>query len=317
MKILVTGGAGFIGSHMVDELVRRKHEVTVFDNLSSGRKEFISHHLKRKNIIFFEADLLDFKSVDKAMKGQEFVHHLAANPDVRRGVERPDLDLKQNVVGTLNVLEAMRMNSVDKISFSSSSTVYGEAKEIPTPEDYGPLVPISLHGASKLAAEGLITAYCHTFGFRAWIFRFANVIGKRQTHGVIVDFIEKLRDNPMELEILGDGRQSKSYVLVEECVDAMLLGVEKSSERVNIFNLGSEDQISVKRIAEIICEETGFKPKFRYTGTERGWPGDVPRMMLDVKKIMELGWGAKHTSVEAVRRAVEYLAKERGLKVKA
>ena len=313
MKVLVTGGAGFVGSHLVDELMRRGHEVTVYDNLSSGRKGFIAPHVGKKNFKFVEADLLDLESLKKAMRGHEFVHHLAANPDIRLGPQRPDFDLKQNAMGTFNVLEAMRANGVKKISFTSSSVVYGEAGKIPTPEDYGPLVPISFYGASKLAAEGLVTAYCHTFGFQSWIFRFANVIGRRQTHGVIVDFIEKLKKNSKELEILGDGKQSKSYLLVEECVDAMLLAIEKSNEPVNLFNLGSADRITVTRIAEILCEGVGLKPKFRYTGTERGWPGDVPQMMLDVKKISRLGWKPKHTSEEAVRAAIGDLVRERAL----
>lgn len=313
MKTLVTGGAGFIGSHLVDRLMHQGHEVTVFDNLSSGRKEFISHHLNKKNFKFIKADLLDFKNVNRAMRGQELVHHLAANPDIRYGIEHPDYDLKQNTMATFNVLEAMRLNGVKKISFSSSSVVYGEAEKVPTPEGYGPLIPISLYGASKLAAEGLITAYCHTFGFQSWIFRFANIIGKRQTHGVIVDFIEKLKKNPRELEILGDGRQSKSYLLVEECVDAMLFAMERSNEKVNIFNLGSRDRVSVRRIAEILCEEVGLEPKLRYTGTERGWPGDVPRMMLDVGKINKLGWEAKYGSEKAVRLAAKDLSKELAL----
>jgi UDP-glucose 4-epimerase len=202
---------------------------------------------------------------------------------------------------------------VKKIAFPSSSVIYGEAKKVPTPEDYGPLMPISLYGASKLAAEGLITAYCHTFGFQSWIFRFANIVGRRQTHGVIVDFIEKLKKNPRELEILGNGKQNKSYLLVEECVDAMLFAIENSNERINIFNLGNKDRINVTKIAKILCEETGIKPKFRYTGTERGWPGDVPRMMLDIKKICKLGWRAKYTSEEAIRMAARDLLKELSL----
>jgi UDP-glucose 4-epimerase len=310
MKILVTGGAGFIGSHLVDRLVEQGHEVTVYDNLSSGKRGFISHHLNEKNFNFVKASLMDFKKLKGAMRGQEFVHHIAANPDIRYGTEYPDFDLKQGTIATFNVLETMRLNDVKKISFSSSCVVYGEAKKLPTPEDYAPLMPISLYGASKLAAEGLISAYCHTFGFQSWIFRFANIIGERQTHGVIVDFINKLKKNPRELEILGDGKQSKSYLLVEECVDAMLYAIEKSNEKVNIYNLGSNNQISVTRIAEILCEEVGLRPKIRFTGTDRGWPGDVPTMMLDTKKINKLDWKTKHTSEEAVRVTIKSLLKE-------
>lgn len=310
-KVLVTGGAGFVGSHLVDELVRQGYKVTAYDNLSTGKKEFISRHLNEKNFQFIEDDLLDFKSVNRAMRDQEFIYHLAASPDVRYGVEHPDHDLKQNVLVTSNVLKAMRSNKVKKISFSSSSVVYGEAKRIPTPEDYGPLIPTSLYGASKLAAEGLITAYCHTFDLQSWIFRFANIIGERQTHGVIVDFIEKLKRNPSELEILGDGRQSKSYLPVKECVDAMLFATKNSNERVNIFNVGSEDRISVIRVAEILSEEADLEPRFRFTGTEHGWPGDIPTMMLDVEKINQLGWKTKkYTSEETVKMAIKELLNE-------
>ncbi|MEM2205076.1 MAG: GDP-mannose 4,6-dehydratase, partial [Candidatus Hadarchaeales archaeon] len=216
-------------------------------------------------------------------------------------------DLKQNVLATFNLLEAMRACGVKRIAFSSSSTVYGEARTLPTPEDYGPLLPISLYGASKLAAEGLISAYCHTFGFRAWIFRFANIVGPRQTHGVILDFIQKLRKNPEELEILGDGNQNKSYLWVEDCVEAMLLAVERSTENPAIFNLGNTDRTTVRRVAEIVCEEMGLQPRFRFTGGRRGWVGDVPEMLLDIAKICSLGWRPRYSSEEAVRRTVRVL----------
>jgi len=307
MKVLVTGGAGFIGSHLVDELLRRGLEVTVYDNLSWGKEEFLREHFGKENFRFVRGDLLDFRALAEVMKGQDFVYHLAANPDIRRGPEQPDLDLKQNTLATFNLLEAMRLRSVRYLSFSSSSTVYGEARVLPTPEDYGPLLPISLYGASKLAAEGLISAYCHTFGFRAWIFRFANIVGPRQTHGVIVDFLEKLRRNPNKLEILGDGSQNKSYLWVKDCVEAMLLAVERSEGGPDIFNLGNTDRLSVRRIAEIVCEETGLRPSFRFTGGRRGWVGDVPEMMLDIRKILSLGWRPRYSSEEAVRRTVRAL----------
>ena len=307
MRVLVTGGAGFIGSHLVEELLGRGHQVTVYDNLSSGREEFLSRFLEGGRLRLVKGDLLDFPSLKKAMEGQEFVHHLAANPDIRKGPEQTDLDLRHNTVGTFHVLEAMRLSSVRYLSFSSSSTVYGEARTFPTPEGYGPLLPISLYGAGKLAAEGLISAYCHTFGFRAWIFRFANIVGPRQTHGVIVDFIEKLRRNPNELEILGDGSQNKSYLWVKDCVEAMLLAVERSEGGPDVFNLGNTDRLTVRRIAEIVCEEMGFRPSFRFTGGRRGWVGDVPEMMLDIRRILSLGWRPRYSSEEAVRRTVRAL----------
>jgi len=307
MRVLVTGGAGFIGSHLVEELLRKGYQVTVYDNLSSGKEEFLREHLGRKNFKFVKGDLLDFRTLTEVVKGQDLVCHLAANPDIRKGSEQPDLDLKQNTLATFNLLEAMRLSEVRLLSFSSSSTVYGEAKLFPTPEDYGPLLPISLYGAGKLAAEGLISAYCHTFGFRAWIFRFANIVGPKQTHGVIVDFLEKLRRNPNELEILGDGNQTKSYLWVKDCVKGMLLAMERSEGELNVFNLGNVDRITVRRVAEIVCEETGLRPSFRFTGGRRGWPGDVPEMMLDITRICLLGWRPRYSSEEAVRKTVRIL----------
>lgn len=311
MKFLVTGGAGFIGSHIVDILVKYGNEVVVYDNLSTGKLDFINHHKDKKSFSFIRADLLDSNKLNEAMKGVDFVYHMASNADIRHGTIDTRLDLEQNTLATYNVLEAMRIGNVKNIAFASSSVVYGEADVFPTPENYGPLIPISLYGASKLACEGLISAYSSIFGFRSWIFRFANIVGSRQTHGVLVDFIDKLRKNPLELEILGDGGQRKSYMLVEECVDALLYCVEQAKDVVNIFNLGSQDQISVSRIAEILIEELGLeKTVVKYTGGKRGWPGDVPKMMLSIKKLNNLGWKTRYTSEEAIKKASKVIANE-------
>ncbi|MCL7411692.1 MAG: NAD-dependent epimerase/dehydratase family protein [Methanosarcinaceae archaeon] len=289
-KILVTGGAGFIGSHIVDRLMDTGCEVVVFDNLSSGKMEFIEHHLDNTNFSLIKGDLLNTDEIDAACQDIDFVYHAAANPDVRLGVVDTKVHFDQNITATYNLLEAMRKNGVPNIAFTSTSTVYGEAMTIPTPEGYGPLVPISLYGASKLACEALITSYSHTFDIHSWIFRFANIVGDRGTHGIIVDFIEKLRYDEKHLEILGDGRQSKSYLHVTDCVDAILFAVDHIGETVNIFNVGSEDTIDTTGIARIVVEEMGLKDvEFSYTGGRRGWKGDVPRMLLAVDKLKELG----------------------------
>ncbi len=306
MRHFVTGGAGFIGSHLVDRLLKDPgNRVTVYDNLSSGREDFIRHHLGNKRFCFVKADLLDLPALKEALKGHDIVHHLAANPDIRLGTAVPETDLKQGTIATFNLLETMRATGVKKIAFSSSSVVYGEAEKIPTPEDYGPLVPISLYAASKLGAEGLVTAYCHSFDMQCWVFRFANVIGPRSTHGVIFDFINKLKKDPRELEILGNGKQRKAYLTVDDCVDAMLFVIGRAKDTVNIFNLGCEDQVNVTRIAEIIREEMGLPgAAFRYTGGERGWKGDVREMLLSIERLKALGWKPATTSEQAVRQAV-------------
>lgn len=312
MKYFVTGGAGFIGSHIVDRLMKNRKEVTVYDNLSSGKKEFVGTHEGKKNFRFVKGDLLDQELLKETIKDHQFVWHIAANPDVKCGSEKTDVDLKNGTIATHNLLEAMKLRGVKKISFASSSVVYGEAKAFPTPEHYGPLAPISLYAASKLAAEGLITAYCHNFGMKCWIFRFANIIGKRGTHGIIVDFIEKLKKDHTRLEVLGNGKQRKSYLLVDECVEAMFFAVKNSHEDVNIFNLGSEDQIEISKIAEITVGELGLKNvKFEYTGGVRGWKGDVPLMLLGTKKINKLGWKNKYSSEEAIRKTVKIIINER------
>jgi len=308
MKIFVTGGAGFIGSHLVDKLIEKGHTVTVYDNLSSGDKQFIKQHFENKNFRFIKADLLDLRRIKKEIKNHDVVFHMAANPHVRLGEKQTDLDLKQGIVTTYNILEAMRFSDIKKIVFSSSSVVYGETPQMSLPETYGPTLPISFYGAGKLGAEGLTSAFCGTFDFQAWIYRFANIVGTRGTHGVIVDFIDKLRKNPNELEILGDGKQQKPYLHVSDCVDAIIFGFEKSREPLNLFNISCDTSTTVTRIAEILTEEMGLKNvKFKYTGGERGWKGDVPRFQLDASKINKLGWKAKYTSDEAIRRSIREL----------
>ena len=305
MKAFVTGGAGFIGSHLVENLIYKDYSVTVYDNLSSGKKQFIEKHLKNENFKFIEADLLDLNRLKKEIKGNDVVFHIAANPFVRLGEQYTDLDLKQGIISTYNVLEAMRLTDIKKIVFSSSGVVYGETTASTISETYGPTMPISFYGAGKLGAEGLISAFCGTFGFQAWIYRFANVVGFRGTHGVIVDFINKLRKNPKELEILGDGKQCKPYFHVSDCVGAILFGFEHSNSQINLFNIGCRTTTKVTKIAEMVVEEMGLSSvKFRYTGGDRGWKGDVPHFHLDISKIENLGWKMHYTSDEAIRKAI-------------
>jgi len=301
MKCFVTGGAGFIGSHLVDRLLTEGHEVTVFDNLSSGKKAFIAHHFDNERFLFLKADLLNKKRLEKEIKNHDVVFHIAANPDVRSGPDDPSM-AEKDMQATYNLLDAMRKTHVKKIVFSSSSVIYGE--------DYGPLLPISVYGAAKLASEGLISSFAHTFDMQAWMFRFANVVGMRGTHGVIVDFIHKLRKNPQELEILGDGEQKKPYLYVTECVDGFMHGFKAAGDQLNVFNLGVDSTTKVTRIAEILVEEMGLENvDFKYTGGTRGWKGDVPHFQFDISKIKNIGWQPKHSSDEAVRKAIKDLLK--------
>ena len=304
-RVFVTGGAGFVGSHLVDRLMAEDYQVVVFDNLSSGRMEFIEQHMGRDSFRFIKADLLDLDKVKEAIVGCDIVFHLAANPEARLGIENTELDLKQETVATYNVLEAMRVSAINKIVFSSSSVIYGETPVVPLPEDYGPVLPISLYGAGKLASEGLVSAFCHTFDMQAWIFRFANIVGKRATHGVVFDFINKLRQNPHELEILGDGTQCKPYLHIEDCVAGILFGFSNSHDKANVFNLGCPTTTDVTTIARILVEEMGLNDvKLKYTGGDRGWPGDVPQVRFDTSKMERLGWKAKYTSDEAIHKAI-------------
>jgi len=305
-KIIVTGGAGFIGSHLVDKLIAGGNEVTVIDNLSSGKMEFIEHHDQDPNFKLIKLDMLELETLKIAIKGADMVYHLAANPDVRLGEQNTRVHLEQNIIVTYNLLEAMRMNKLQNIAFTSTSTVYGEASIIPTPENYGPLIPISLYGASKLACEALITSYCHTFDMRSWIFRFANIVGERGTHGIIIDFINKLKANPKALEVLGDGQQRKSYIHVSDCIDGIMFAVNNSKEMANIFNIGSTDTINSTQIGELIVKEMGLRDvKFTYTGGTRGWKGDVPKMLLSIDKLQKLGWNPSHNSKSSVIAATK------------
>ncbi len=315
-RILVTGGAGFIGSHLVDELIKAGNEVVVYDNFSSGRKEFLENSLSTGNVELVTGDLLNLEMLTKAMEGIDLVYHLAANPDIRLGTSVTDTDLKQGTIATYNVLESMRKNGCKNIAFSSSSVVYGEAKLMPTPEDYGPLFPISLYGASKLGSEGLISAWVGTFGIKAWIFRFANIIGTRGTHGVIFDFIHKLKKDPSRLEVLGNGLQEKSYMEVIDCSRAMIHVVNNFDDQLNYVNLGSSNTCSVSRIAQLVIEESGFSDvTIEFTGGDRGWAGDVPKAMLEVKKLNDSGFKCEFQSDEAVRFTAKSLIKEIGLGV--
>ena len=311
----ITGGAGFIGSHLVDRLMSEGNRVTVYDNLVSGKRQSIEHHIVKEDFQFIQADLLDLDTLKEAIKGHEVVWHLGANTDIPGGNKITDLDLKNCTIATRNVLEAMRQNNIDKIIFASSATVYGDAPPQDLAETFGPLLPISLYGAGKLACEGLISAYSHLFGIRAWMFRFANVVGARMGHGVIHDFIDKLRANPRELEILGDGKQEKPFFLVEDCIDGMLTTFRNGDSQCAVYNLGCDSFTNVTRVAQIVSEEMGLENvKFRYTGGRRGWLGDVPVVHFNVEKVKEVGWQAKHTSDEAVRIATRrLLGKEQNL----
>ncbi|HOW15249.1 NAD-dependent epimerase/dehydratase family protein [Methanosarcina sp.] len=310
-RILVTGGAGFIGSHLIDRLLEKENKVVVFDNLSSGKMEFVEQHLKNPDFSFVKGDLLNPEAIERVCKDADMVYHVAANPDVKLGASDTKVHLDQNILATYNLLEAMRKGNAKRIAFTSTSTIYGEASIMPTPENYGPLIPISLYGASKLACEALITSYSHTFDMQAWIFRFANIVGPRSTHGITVDFIKKLKENPLKLEILGDGKQEKSYLHVSECVNAILFAIEKSKQEVNIFNIGSEDTISATGIGKVIVEEMGISNvEFTYTGGSRGWKGDVPRMRLDIEKLKSMGWKPAYTSEKSIRDTTKALISE-------
>ena len=304
---IITGCAGFIGSTLVDRLLADAHQVIGVDNFSTGQRRFLDSALKSPNFKLVELDLLDLDGLKKAFVGGEAVFHLAANADVRFGTDHPRKDLEQNTIATYNVLEAMRANGIKKIAFSSTGSVYGEAPVVPTPEN-GPFpIQTSLYGASKAAGEGLIAAYCEGFGFQSWIFRFVSILGERYTHGHVFDFYQKLQADPTRLPVLGNGKQRKSYLYVQDCIDAILLAMDKAKEKVNIFNLGVDGYCEVNDSIGWICQKLGVTPKLEYTGGDRGWIGDNPFIFLDTQKIQSLGWKPKCTINEGVIKTVEYL----------
>ena len=312
MKYFVTGGAGFIGSNMVDKLLQNnRNEVTVFDNFCSKKTSYNKFRLKNKRLKVIKGDLLNLELLKKTIKYHDVTFHFAANSDIAKSISETDLDLRLGIIATYNVVEAMRINGIKKIVYSSGSGVYGDVGLTETSENFGPLLPISMYGASKLGAEGIISAFCHLFDMKAWIFRFANVVGKNQTHGVCVDFMRKLKSNPKRLEIRGDGNQSKSYIHISDVIEAISFAINYSKERVNLFNVATDDYITVNEIAKIVVEEMGCKNvEFTYTGGERGWDGDVPIVRFDLEKIKKIGWQAKYSSSEAVRLSFQELLEE-------
>jgi UDP-glucose 4-epimerase len=307
MRFFITGVAGFIGSNLAEHLLALGHSITGIDNFSTGQRQFIKKISINKRFNFIEGDILDLVQLTLGMRGADCVIHLAANADVRFGTSHPRRDLEQNTIATYNILEGMRANGIKRIAFSSTGSVYGEALVIPTPED-GPFpIQTSLYGASKVACEGLISAYCEGFGFQAWIFRFVSILGERYTHGHIFDFYKKLKKDPSYLAVLGDGKQRKSYLYVQDCIDAIMLAINKSDEKVNIFNLGVDGYVEVNDSIGWICNELGVTPRLEYSGGDRGWIGDNPFIFLDTNKIQALGWRPKCNIEQGVRQTVKYL----------
>lgn len=305
----ITGAAGFIGSNLADHLLAEGHKVVGFDNFSTGMPQFLEKASSNPNFRLVKGDLYeDTAALTQAMHGVDFVFHLAANADVRFGTEHPRKDLEQNTIVTYNVLEAMRANGVKRIAFSSTGSVYGEAKTFPTPENAAFPVQTSLYGASKLAGEGLIQAYCEGFGYQGYIFRFVSVLGERYTHGHVFDFYRILSSDPSRLRVLGDGHQRKSYIYVKDCIAAMMVAIERAQNKVNIFNLGNDDYTEVNGSIGWITGHLGLKPTLEYTGGERGWIGDSPFIFLDTTRIRSLGWKPALTIREGVLKTVDWLA---------
>jgi UDP-glucose 4-epimerase len=307
LRYFITGCAGFIGSTLTDKLLNSGHEVVGYDNFSTGLEIFLQDAKQSSHFTLVKADLLERDALVKAMNGVDFVFHLAANADVRFGTNHPHKDLEQNAIATFNVLEAMRANGVKRIAFASTGSIYGEAPVIPTPEDSPFPIQTSLYGASKLAAEGLIQAYCEGFDFQGYIFRFVSILGERYTHGHVFDFYKQLLKDPNKLTVLGNGKQRKSYLYIQDCLDAMLWAIEKSNDKVNIFNLGTDEYCQVTDSIGWICEYLGLNPEKTYTGGERGWIGDNPFIFLDVSRVQKLGWKPKLSIREGVIQTIKYL----------
>src|SRR3990167_7628426 len=313
MRYLVTGCAGFIGSNLTDCLLQMGHEVVGYDNFSTGLKEFLVEAEKSTHFKLSEGDLLDKNAVSAACNNIDMVFHLAANADVRFGTDHPHKDLEQNTIATFHVLEAMRANGIKRIAFASTGSIYGEATVIPTPEDAPFPIQTSLYGASKLAAEGLIQAYAEGFNFQCYIFRFVSILGERYTHGHVFDFYKQLLENPKELSVLGNGKQRKSYLYVQDCLDAIFLAMQHLTKKINIFNLGTDEYCEVNHSIRWICDHLHVTPHLSYTGGERGWIGDNPFIFLDCARIRSLGWKPKLNIQESIIRTLQYLEKNQGL----
>lgn len=307
MLFFVTGCAGFIGSNLVDRLLAGGHDVVGYDNLSTGRRAFVQDASQSERFTFVEGDVLNTVALARAMGGAEFVFHLAANADVRFGTDHPRKDLEQNTIATVSVLDAMRENGVRRIAYASTGSIYGEAQIFPTPENSPIPVQTSLYAASKIAAEAFIEAYCEGFELQAYIFRFVSILGERYTHGHVFDFYKQLQLHPSYLDVLGNGKQRKSYLYVQDCIDAMLLAIEKAQSRVNVFNLGTDEYCEVDDSINWICERLEVAPQRRYDGRDRGWVGDNPFIFLDCSAMRSLAWRPKLTIREAVIRTVDYL----------
>jgi UDP-glucose 4-epimerase len=307
VRAFVTGGAGFIGSNLVDRLLADGHEVTAYDNFSTGQEAFLARARQHVDFRLVRGDLLDADTLRPALAGHDCVFHLAANADVRFGTQQPGRDLEQNTLGTFHVLEAMRLGGVRRLAFSSTGSIYGEPDVFPTPERCPFPVQTSLYGASKLAGEGLISAYVHGFGFQAFVFRFVSILGERYTHGHVFDFYRKLRADPHVIEVLGNGRQRKSYLYVQDCLDAMLTVLARADAPFNVYNLGSEESCTVDESLGWICARLGLGPERRYTGGERGWIGDSPFILLDTAKVRALGWQPTLGIRASVERTLDWL----------
>jgi UDP-glucose 4-epimerase len=310
-RVFVTGAAGFIGSNLVDRLLAEKVPVVGWDNFSTGQQRFLEGAAPHPNFSLVRGDNLHLPALTAAMKGCDFVVHLAANADVRFGTEQPRKDLEQNTIATFNVLEAMRANGIKRIAFSSTGSTYGECAVIPTPEDAPFPIQTSLYGASKVACEGLIAAYGEGFGFEAYIFRFVSILGERYTHGHIFDFYQQLTEHPGWLKVLGDGSQRKSYLYVQDCIDAILHVARRGGGRAKpgteIYNLGAPEYVQVNDSVGFICGALGLKPELRYTGGNKGWIGDNPFIFLETKKIQDTGWKAKLTIEQGIIRTLRWL----------
>jgi UDP-glucose 4-epimerase len=306
-RVCVTGAAGFIGSNLVDRLLATGHDVVGYDNLSTGLAEFLEPARQSDRFRFVQGDVLDLETLTAAMAGCDFVFHLSANADVRFGTQHPRRDLEQNTIATYNVLEAMRSAGARRIAFSSTGSIYGEPDVFPTPETAPFPIQTSLYGASKLAGEGLLAAYAAGFGFQAYIFRFVSILGERYTHGHVFDFFNKLRTDPSRIQVLGNGRQRKSYLYVQDCIDAMLTVTSKADAPVNVYNLGTKEYVEVNTSLDYICEALGVQPVREYTGGDRGWIGDSPFILLDTGRVNGLGWEPRLTIRDGILRTLAYL----------